>query len=102
MLRGMPQLRRGSEQLPDPDAAAAESDEEEYERALLACTSGRCGGGNSSHLGIAQQPQGLHQQQRHWSMPAQDILAAAARSAGGGPADPQQEGGTGGVPLRCG
>jgi hypothetical protein len=94
MLRGMAQLRQGSEQLPDPDDAD-ESDEEEFERALLACTSGRCSGGNSSHLGIMQPPQGLQQQQRQWSVPAEDVLAAAAHSAGGGPAGPQQAGWTG-------
>lgn len=90
MLRGVAQLHQGSEQLQEPDEDEV-SDEEEYERALLACTSGRCGGGNSSHLGMLQQ-QGMHQQQRQWSLPAQDICTAAARSMGGdGPADPQQE-----------
>lgn len=93
MLRGVAQLRQGSEQLhhPPEDEAGGDEDsdgEEQYERALLACTSGRCGSGghvnNRSHLGVMQQ------QQRQWSLPAQDVHAAAAAAAAGGPADPQQ------------
>lgn len=104
MLRGVAQLRQGSEQLhhlPEEDEAGGDEDsgdEEQYEWALLACTSGRCGSGgrvnNSSHLGVMQQ-------QRQLSLPAQDVrAAAAAAAAAGGSADPQQGNGAHARPLR--
>jgi hypothetical protein len=83
MLRGAAQLRELQEQQQSQGPGDGEaSDEEEYERALLACTSGRCGGGNSSHLGALPPPQ----QQRQWSLPAQDMLAAGGLSEAAGPA----------------
>lgn len=72
MLRGAAQLQPGQQQHPGAAEDDEVSEEEEYERALLACTSGRHH--SSSHLGSTLQ----HQQQRQWSLPAQDISAAAA------------------------
>lgn len=72
VLRAAAQLQQQQAQA-ECEEDADVSDEEEYERALLACTSGRCGG-NSSHLG-------LQEQQAHFSRQGQDITAAAGAVA---------------------
>lgn len=98
MLRHAAQLQQGQahQQLEDGEEEA--SDEEEYERALLACTSGRCGGrSNSSHLGMHLPPRA-----QQAATAAAVVVEMAGQSAADNPEGLQQLSGlSSGASVRC-